>query len=357
MGTTPLIGRKAPRVATYETMLKRPVVAGDIGGTNIRLAIVKNGSILQQRRVDMSRVANHEQLVSLLSDGINALLSGDRPKGLSICIGFPCPVKNNEIDFQPPNISYEIKPTLAADLQRITEIPVIVKNDAGVAVWGEALHGAGRGYDLVFWHGAGTGYGYAWIEGTEERFPDSSEGGHAKVVNPLDRNARPCGCDSKGCIETIFSGPGITTTLQELSSLPWHPLRWLGTLGKGLAAEQVAEMHATGNWVEKSLAQDTLRFTAQHFAMALATQHVMTLNSQSIHIIGGGVAQIGEPFLQAIRNAVQEPGMLSWPKSTVSRSLPQRIVFSELGDDAGLIGAAAYATFQAGMYESRMSDF
>ncbi|OGC11728.1 hypothetical protein A3K48_04455 [candidate division WOR-1 bacterium RIFOXYA12_FULL_52_29] len=308
------------RVSNYAARPARRVLAGDIGGTNLRLAVVERGAIEKSVRVPMKEFSSPQALaersaLEISRFGINDVAVGG--------IGFPCPIdeKSGEPLFSPPNLSFGFEGFIDA-LSRAAGMRIFGFNDARSAVMGEAMFGAGRERDVVIWHGIGTGYGFAIVDGEQEIFPRANEGGHFKVVNPiLDRSAKECGCGARGCAEAYVSGTAMSEHYFQLT-------------GNRLTGEEVGAAFLSKNEVAVKVVHQAMAY----LAMNISTGHALTLNG--LHVLGGGVAQIGQPLLDTLRIMLRSPGVVSWPRQN---DLASKVVLSELGDDAGLLGAAVLA--------------
>ncbi|MDD5593465.1 MAG: ROK family protein [Candidatus Margulisbacteria bacterium] len=309
----------AERVTRYLSKPARRVLSGDIGGTNLRLAVVKQGVIERDIHVSMKEFSSAAELATRVALEISSLdLDGVKLGG----IGFPCPIDGSgEPLFLPPNLTFGFNGFIKA-LTIASGLSIFGFNDARAAVMGEAMFGAGKSHDVVIWHGIGTGYGFAIVDGENEIFPSAAEGGHIKVVNPiLDRSARECGCGARGCAEPYVSGTAMSKRYRELT-------------GKDLDGKAVGEAFLA----REKMAVKVVFEAMAHLAMAISTGHALTLNG--IHVLGGGVAQIGEPLLDTLRMKLRTPGVVSWPEKN---DLAKNVVLSELCDNAGLLGAAVLA--------------
>lgn len=308
------------RVANYFATPARRVLAGDIGGTNLRLAVVKQGQIERSVRVSMKEFSSSEALaersaLEISRFGVNDVTVGG--------IGFPCPIDgaSGEPLFSPPNLRFGFNGFIK-ELSQTIGIRMYGFNDARSAVMGEAMFGSGRTEEIVIWHGIGTGYGFAIVDGEREIFPNAAEGGHFKVVNPiLDLSARECGCGASGCVEAYVSGSAMAN-------------EYFKSTGRKLTGKEVGDAFLAKDEIAVKVVQDAMA----HLAMNISTGHALTL--KGLHVIGGGVAQIGQPLLDTLRMMLRSPGVVSWPQQN---DLASKVVLSGLGDDAGLLGAAVLA--------------
>ena len=207
----------------------------------------------------------------------------------------------------------------------ILDIPLYIDNDVNVMVLGELHHGAGVGYQNVVGLTLGTGVGGGVVIDKKVyhgSWNTAGELGHT-VVQP---NGRKCGCGNHGCLEAYAGARHIVErTLQQIASGKKTCLN-----PEGLTPKQIAEAATAGD----ELARDIFSETGRYISIAL-TSIAHILNPQ-IAIIGGGIAAAGENLLfQHIREEFTKRAM------DIPREM--EIVPANLGNEAGLVGAAMLA--------------
>jgi glucokinase len=209
-----------------------------------------------------------------------------------------------------------------------------VYNDVNAITWGEAVAGAGRGCRDVLGVYVGTGIGAGLIVGgqlVEGASNCAGELGHTKVR--WDEDAAPCMCGGRGCVEAYVGGSYLLARIRRELADPQRTTTVIERAGGSLdavtpshvdAAALDGDAWARGLWTELAL----LLGVALGNALAI-------LNSQRL-ILGGGV--LGRtPGLRAMAEA-------DLRRVAPAASLePLTIAVAELGDDAGLVGAARLA--------------
>jgi glucokinase len=209
-----------------------------------------------------------------------------------------------------------------------------VYNDVNAITWGEAVAGAARGYRDVLAVYVGTGIGGGLIVGgqlVEGASNCAGELGHTKVR--WDAEAAPCMCGGRGCVEAYVGGSYLVARIRR--ELANKRLKTTVIERAGGSIEAVTPSHvddaaldgdawALGLWTELA----TLLAVALGNALAI-------LNSQRL-ILGGGV--LGRT--PALRAMTEIDLMLVAPPASLE---PLTIAVAELGDDAGLVGAARLA--------------
>ncbi len=301
-----------------------PVSIGiDIGGTQLRAAVVAADGSLHHRTAQSTPAGDATLLVATLREVIGEL-GDDLPVGIGIA-GLVSP---SGVVRYGPNIGVRDLP-LAAELADATSGPVVVINDASAAAFGEQQAGAaiGRRDMLLFTLGTGVGGGIV----VDERLLVGSRGfagelGHIVV----DEGGRRCPCGSRGCIEAYASGTAITLLARERLVDPTQAtvLRDHAALTGPLVTQAARQGDA--------FAADVLREVGHWLGVAIASM-VNALDPEIV-LLGGGAAAATADWVLPEARSVGQAHLVGgrW------RSLPP-IELAALGDDAGMIGAGLHA--------------
>jgi glucokinase len=208
-------------------------------------------------------------------------------------------------------------------------LPVTVDNDTKCAALGEYTFGAGRGSRYMCYVTFSTGYGMALIiDGKLYRgvIGTAGEIGHTVIVP----NGELCTCGKRGCVMAYASGLALSRMACERvrAGEPTQLRETCGDSPEYVSGEAIGEAARCGDRVALELVQSAGRY----FGMSLANI-IEALNPEVI-VIGGGLARIGpvllDPCFQAMRENIH-PVLIG----------VTRIVQAQLGDNAGLLGAAA----------------
>ncbi|MGZ3387822.1 MAG: ROK family protein, partial [Isosphaeraceae bacterium] len=247
-------------------------------------------------------------------------------------IGSPGPldVKSGVILFSANlNVkNYPIGPELSAYLDR----PVLVQNDVRVAGYAEFRLGAGRGYRDLIAAFVGTGIGGCIILGGE--IVTGSTGNAGEIGHTIVKaNGPRCGCGAQGCMEALASKTaiqrrvnkaiqkGVPTVLRDKMARKGGRLK-SGDLAEAVAAKDPVALKA----VER----------AAHY-LGLGLGGLVNVLGPEVVIIGGGVVNaLGDPWIDSTRTAARTQ-IITDPDGHI------KIVRAELGDDAGILGAALLA--------------
>ena len=212
--------------------------------------------------------------------------------------------------------------------------PTAFQNDANAAAFGEKWTGAGRGAHSMVMFTLGTGVGGGIVVGDtviEGKHSHGGELGHMRIDMP-DRG-RLCGCGARGCLEAYASATSVTRRArEEMASWrgPTELKRYFTANDDDFTAKEIFDLARAGDACALKVVDDTAYFLALGACAAIATV------DPEVIVFGGGMTEAGEWFRAKIDADVRRFG-LPYPAKDV------RIVFAELGSDAGFIGAAACA--------------
>ena len=206
---------------------------------------------------------------------------------------------------------------LRGDLAAVLDRPVRVANDANCFALSEAVDGAGAGAQVVFGVILGTGVGGGIAIGGHAlsgRHRIAGEWGHNPLPWPHDdeRPGPDCYCGRKGCIETFLSGPGLAAD-------------FFRATGERIGADEIVRRRDAGD----AEARACLERYHDRLARALAT--VINLVDPDAIVLGGGLSNVDELYQQV-------PSM--WTPYVFSGDIRTRLCRAELGDSAGVFGAA-----------------
>ncbi|MDQ7850927.1 MAG: ROK family glucokinase [Armatimonadota bacterium] len=311
-------------------MAGQAVVGIDVGGTKTLLALVDpHGGVQVRRRMDTPQRGPQDFVRTLVRE-LWALLQQAgrrREEVLGLGVGAPGPLDpQSGVVFEPPNLAGWRDVPLAAMLREAAGIPTWVENDANAAALAEAWVGVGVGVRDLIYITVSTGIGgglilngelYHGVSGT------AGEVGHMTVEpeGPL------CGCGRRGHLEAVASGGAIARMAQE-AVRTGRETRLRALAPQALTAEAVAEAAGRGDEV----AREVYARAGSYIGLAVASL-VNVLNPAMV-VFGGGVSKAGDLLLEPVRRVVRERAFQR-PAAAV------RIVPAALGDDVGVIGAAA----------------
>lgn len=292
------------------------VLGVDIGGTKIAAGVVTaRGELL--RTVTLPTLA-FEPLERSLEQVFAAIHQCLTPEigAIGICAPGPLNPKTGMV-LNPPNLPHWRNVPLAELVRKRFNLPCTLENDANAAGLAEALFGAAQGMDDVLYVTLGTGIGTGIIINRKiyhGKNGAAGEGGHVTVDW---RSPVVCNCGVRGCIEALASGSALA--------------RRGTSVGAHLdSAERIAAAAAEGDPQAALILEEAVD------ALSAWLGSLISLLDPEIIVIGGGLAQIGDPLFARLRQEA--------PRRTINQFAAEiPIVAAHFQTNTGIIGAAAVA--------------
>ncbi|MDX1395432.1 MAG: ROK family protein [Gemmatimonadota bacterium] len=316
----------------------RYIVGVDLGGTSINVGAVPfgGGTVLGMRSLPTEAHNGAKFVVDRMVGMIRDVIHDAKHEGeladesfLGIGLGSPGPLdRASGTVIETPNLGWRNFP-LRDLIANATGLDAELDNDANAATLGEWWQGAGKGVRSLVGVTLGTGIGGGLILDGEVYHGVSdaaAEIGHMTI----DSTGRKCNCGNYGCLEAYASGPAIASRAVEgLASGDVSVLPDLvgGDLSK-ITAETVSEAIVMGD----PYATDVMRETAKFLGTGVA--NLINLLNPEMIVIAGGVTRAGDHLFEPLQAEVRRRAFRKAAESC-------RIVSAELGDMAGVIGAAA----------------
>lgn len=304
------------------------VVAVDLGGTHIRSALIdEKGEMLARAERETLAQEGPEPVIGRIEACIRDVARGTE----AISIAAPGPLNPwKGIIHQAPNLPGWREVPLSDILHRTFKVPIHLNNDANLAALAEHRFGAGQGVNDLIYLTISTGIGGGII--SQGRLLLGAKGLAAEVGHMvLEPEGPPCGCGGWGHLESLASGPAIARrAVEEMEKGTETCITRLvkGELGK-VTAKVVAQAAQEGDPLANSI------FKEAGFYIGLGIANLLHILNPELIIIGGGVSKAGDLLFDPIRATVQARAMPSYQEGL-------KIVPAALGDDVGLLGAAAF---------------
>ena len=322
---------------------KNCVVGVDLGGTKILAAVVNHkGKILGESKQPTMPASDADEIVRRMAKTVRqAVLTADVPAKmvLAVGVGAPAPIDPEKgFVFHAPNIPMIRDYPLGERLSEALGIPVYVDNDVNVGTVGEHALGAGRGTKDMVGIFVGTGVGGGVIEDGRLRhgFRNSAgEVGHM-VVGFKGRPDEPiCGCGRPGCLEAYASRTAIEREIRTAIAAG-RKTAVTGLLKKSGKDRITSGVLARALEADDALVTEVMEQVTTYLSVHVAS--IVNFFDPEMVVFGGGVTEaLGERLLKPIRRDA--------PKWYIKKADADkvRIVAAELGDYAGVLGAATIA--------------
>lgn len=298
--------------------MKKMQIGIDVGGTNIRAGLVSSdGKIISLTKRTITGHKQPSLFINFLTSLINETKKISPIKHVGL--GIPGIVSAKDgIVFSSPHYPEWENFSIQKQLQSKIKIRVSIDNDANQIALGEAHFGAGKKLNSFLMLTLGTGIGGGIIinkkifHGTNGF---AGEFGHIVVV----KDGNPCGCGSRGCLETYASQTGLK-----------HLSKKAGLSLKNIPDEKVGhflfEQAVGGNTKAKKIFEE--------FGTYLGIGIASLVNVTGIDniVLGGGLSEAKKYFLASLKKSIRTHTY----KKTAEGI---KIHFALLGDKAGILGA------------------
>lgn len=298
----------------------RSIAVGvDIGGTNVKLALVdRGGAVIAKKIIPTGQAVRRRNLYLRLKEAIERMMQRDniswqRVKGIGIGVPGLLNSDSGRVFFAP-NLDWK-NVNLVEELKQIFNVPIAIQNDANVAVLGEAWKGAGTGVNNIVMLTIGTGVGSGVVINGRLYAGQgvASEIGHM-VIDPRGPN---CSCGSSGCMEALVAAPAIKKRALE----------------KGIGDKRlvgIKEIFSRAEAGERK-ALEVISTSAEYLGIGIA--NVINIFNPEVVIVGGGVAKGG--------NLLMKPAVAVAKRYSLDAAMANvSITTAQLENDAGVVGAA-----------------
>lgn len=306
----------------------------DLGGTNIAVGVVDENNQIIARATSKTKVDSAEQVADAMAETVYAALNN---AGITLndvpWVGLGSPGTINKatgiIEFSN-NLPFKNTPMQKMLSERLEGKKILMENDANAAAYGEYMAGALKGADNAVAITLGTGVGGGVIINHKIYSGSNYAGaelGHTVIVV----DGRHCTCGRDGCWETYASATGlIKTTKEYMEKAPKDSPLW--TLVEGdiekVSGRTAFDAMRQGDPIGKEIVDVYIKY------LSVGIINMINIFQPDILCIGGGISNEREALLAPVREYVEKEqyAMNSSKKTVVCRA--------ELGNDAGIIGAA-----------------
>jgi|SRR5208283_395684 len=302
--------------------VEKYVISADVGGTNIRAALVRGDGVIIAR----AKEATGDDPMTVLYRLIDSIyhVRAEEVSGIGVAIAGIIDQEHG-ILMRSPNMPTFLGAPIRAEISKRYKSFVIIENDSNAAAYGEKWLGAGKDISDFVMLTLGTGVG-GGIVNNNELLPVSAEIGHMSISS----NGPLCGCGNTGCLESYASATAIVGNI--ISGIEKGSESILKTLYNGniykITAKDIYGAALEGD----ALSRTVLREAGRHLGIGIA--NVINMLSPDAIILGGGLIGAWNILIDAAISEASKRAFKELFRKTT-------IMPSALGDDAGIIGAAA----------------
>ncbi|PJJ71293.1 glucokinase [Diaminobutyricimonas aerilata] len=308
----------------------RPVLALDIGGTKLAVAVVSADGRTHGLTVEPTRKEEGPDAVlrRLFDMGHRAMVTAGLGaiSAVGISCGGPLDARAGVL-ISPLHLPGWVNVPIVELAQREFGVPAVLENDATAAVLGEHRYGAARGADIALYLTVSTGVGGgAIVNGRLHRGAAGNGGEFGHIV--VRHGGRPCLCGRNGCLETYASGTSIAARATEAVAAATQP-SMLAALPV-IRGEDVSSTALAGDPVATEVWDETVA------TLVDAITDLVNVFEPNVVVLGGGVTRSGAQLLDPVRAGVLRDAMA--PAGAAAR-----VELAGLGDEVCVVGAAALA--------------
>ncbi|MEN9693101.1 MAG: hypothetical protein RLZZ330_745 [Actinomycetota bacterium] len=304
----------------------------DLGGTKIAAGVVNETGQVVDQITSPTPKDTTASVVNELAVTIKKL--ADKHSVKDVCVAAPgfVDADRTEVLFTANLPMRNVK--LKTELETITGLNVVIENDANAAAWAEYKYGTAKGAKNAVMLTVGTGLGGGLVlNGKLIRgsYGVAAEVGHMNLV----ADGLSCGCGLSGCWEQYASGSALLRTARKLAQENRDAAEILLSFGdrtpEGVEGVHISQAAESGCPVALSA------FAELGAALGRGMASLAALLDPEIFVIGGGVSVSSKFFMPACEETF---GKLLTAR--LYRPLA-KIALAQMGNDAGLIGAADLA--------------
>lgn len=306
----------------------------DVGGTNIAVGVVNENKEI------IAKTSNKSPVPCTMDEFCDTMAFTARQAmekaGITLddipWVGIGCPGTVNRgtgiIEFTN-NLHFSNWPLVKMMEERMGGKKVIIENDANAAAYGEFKAGALKGAQNAVAITLGTGIGSGIIiDGNIYAGNNYAAGemGHMVIVY----DGRQCNCGRKGCWERYASATGLIITTKEYMEKDKDSVMWElcdGDINKASGRTAFDAMRK-GDASGKAVVDEFINY------LGCGLVNVINTFQPDILCIGGGICNEGETLLAPVRAYIDKE------QYAMNAKLKTKVCRAELGNDAGIIGAA-----------------
>lgn len=303
-------------------------IASDLGATNLRVGLVSTKGQLEQKIELKTPQNNPDEVINILVNAVSSLNTKNKAVlGIGIGVGGLVDFENGKI-LHAPNFTFE-NIHLSDILTSKFKLPAFVDNDANMAALGEKVFGSGKNVDnmVLLTLGSGIGGGII-INGQVYRGASGVAGEIGHMI--IQIGGPKCMCGNEGDLESLASGRALDRESRDAVNKNKDSLIFELADGNIDAVNGVLVTKAALRGDQ--IANELLTQHAERLAVGLA--NVVNIFDPDLIVLSGGMSEAGNLLLSPAKKTLKNLVFADIKNIT-------KIVFSDLGPDAGILGAGA----------------
>ena len=302
----------------------------DLGGTNIAAGVIdKEGKILHKDSIKANASRHYSEIIKDMAE-LSKKVTLDAGFQLSdvewVGIGSPgtCDTENGILVYAN-NLNFFNVP-MSEEFRKTFDVPVYIANDADAAAYGEAMVGAARDVANSVTVTLGTGVGGGIII-NNKIFNGFNHAGAELGHMMIQIDGEHCTCGNDGCWEAYASATALVK--QTKAAMEKNPDSLMHEISKekGVSARTAFDAAKAGDAAALEVVNKYIKY------VSIGISNIVTIFQPEKVLVGGGVSGEKDYLINPIREYVSAHDYCKTEKHT-------SIHVAELGNDAGIIGAA-----------------
>lgn len=317
--------------------MTKKLIGIDLGGTTIKFGILTaNGEVQDKWAIATNTLENGRFIVPDIIKSLKhrfELYSLTKDDFYGIGMGSPGAVDlDNKTVTGAFNLNWATKQMVGSEIESAIGLPFAIDNDANVAALGERWVGAGANNPDVVFMTLGTGVGGGIIADGHLIHGVAGAGGEIGHMIVEPDTGFECTCGSIGCLETVASATGVVKVARLLaeSYVGDSKIKSQIDSGEDVTSKDIFVAAESGDIFANSVVEKV------SYYLGLASANISNILNPDSVVIGGGVSAAGEFLRERIEKYFYR---YTFPQVRQTTKLKM----AELGNDAGIIGAASLA--------------
>jgi len=310
----------------------------DLGGTTVKFGILTlEGEVQEKWAIETNILEDGKHIVPDIVASLKhrlALYNLTKDDFVGIGMGSPGAVDRDKKTVTGAfNLNWASTQEVGSVIEAELGIPFAIDNDANVAALGERWVGAGANNPDVVFVTLGTGVGGGVIADGNLIHGVAGAGGEIGHIVVEPKDGFDCTCGNHGCLETVASATGVVRVARKLAEEYEGDSKIKAAIdnGEAVSSKDIFDAAKEGDHFANTVVDKV------SFYLGLASANISNILNPDSVVIGGGVSAAGEFLRSRIENNFQKFAFPQVRKST-------KIKIAELGNDAGIIGAASLAS-------------
>lgn len=317
--------------------MKKYTIGVDIGGTNIAIGFIdESNQLVLKDSVETPKNGSAKEIISCIVSLISKM---SKEMGVTkenydyIGIGVPGTVnkESKRIEFAN-NLAFHDEDLMEMLKKHYKEIPIAMNNDANAAAYGEFIAGVGKDVNSLIMVTLGTGIGGGII--IDRRLYEGSNFAAGELGHfVINCEGIACNCGRKGCFEAYASATALIEQTKNAMKMDKESILW-EMCDYNLEKVEGKTLFDSVRLFDKTAEKVLNKYI---YYLSVGIIDIINIFQPDMVCIGGGISKAGDLILDGLLERVQKEDYARTSKKQA------RIVFAQLENDAGIIGAGLLA--------------